>query len=269
MSNNNIRILSHPISYQELKELTHYKKIPISGIYKIENIINHKVYIGQSKNTIARCFSHLQPKGEHCAELLNDFQRYGFDNFTFEIVKETYDLDYWETFLIQIYNATDERYGYNISIGGRNPKGERYCKILSEALKGHVLSEETKQKISKANKGRESHNKGKHASIETRYKQSIAKKGKPGRSLSIESRKQISDKLKGHFVSEETRLKISLKLKNNPNLKLSRLGKKASEETKKRLSDTHKGRHHYNNGIIEICVKEPPEGSEWKAGRLK
>ena len=29
------------------------------------------------------------------------------------------------------------------------------------------------------------------------------------------------------------------------------------------------GRHHYNNGVIEICVKEPPLGSEWKPGRLK
>lgn len=269
MSNNNNRILSQPISYQELKELTFYKKIPISGIYKIENIINHKVYIGQSKNVIARCFSHLQPKGEHCVELLNDFQKYGYDKFSFEVVKQTYDLDYWETFIIQIYNATDERYGYNISTGGRNPKGERFSKILSESLKGHIVSEETKQKISMRNKGQESPYKGKHPSMETRYKQSIAKKGKPGHSFSIESRKQISDKLKGHPVSEETRLKISQSLKRNPKHSLSHIGKKASKETKIKLSETHKGRHHYNNGVIEICVKEPPLGSEWKLGRLK
>ena len=33
-------------------------KSQVSGIYKIENLINHKVYIGQSKNIYARWKQH-------------------------------------------------------------------------------------------------------------------------------------------------------------------------------------------------------------------
>ncbi len=43
MSDNNYRILSEPISYQELVKMPYVR---IRGIYKIENLINHKVHIG-------------------------------------------------------------------------------------------------------------------------------------------------------------------------------------------------------------------------------
>lgn len=42
MSNNNAKILSEPISYQELMSIKN--DFEITGIYKIENLINHKVY---------------------------------------------------------------------------------------------------------------------------------------------------------------------------------------------------------------------------------
>ena len=61
----------------------------------------------------------------------------------------------------------------------------------------------------------------------------------------LESRKSASEKLMGHSVSKETRDKISKSRmgknygmvgKNNPNY-----GRKVSEETRKKLSDSHKG----------------------------
>ena len=193
MSTVNNRIISRPISYQELR-IIKKSKIHISGIYKIENLITHKVYIGQSKDIIYRLWSHLQPKGEQNIVLRNDFIKYGFDSFSFEILKETYDLDYWEIFLIQLYKATDEEYGYNVSVGGIYPRGERYNQILSRALMGHKLSEETKRKIGLKAKGRESPNKGKHPSEETRRKQRLAKLGTH---LSAERKKYLSNKNKG------------------------------------------------------------------------
>ena len=209
MSNNNIRILSGPISYQELINIKKLR-LKITGIYKIENVINHKVYIGQSKDIIYRMWSHLQPKGEHCAELRNDFIKYGFDRFSFEILKETYDLNYWEIFLIQIYHATDDRFGYNISTGGINPKGDKFCKILSESMKGHKLSEETKLKIGLAHKGKQAPNKGKHASEETRRKQSLAKLGTH---LSLERKQHLSNKNKGlrWYTNGKTEIFIRVK----------------------------------------------------------
>ena len=76
-------------------------KKKISGIYKIENLINHKVYIGQSKDINKRWSRHRT--NEHNIHLRRAFEKYGIENFSFEILIETYDLDYWEIFLIQIY----------------------------------------------------------------------------------------------------------------------------------------------------------------------
>ena len=50
--------------------------------------------------------------------------------------------------------------------------------------------------------------------------------------------------------------------KNNP-----MYGKKLSEECRKKLSDAIKGRHWYNNGIVQIQTFECPIG--FTKGRLK
>ena len=97
-------------------------KKKISGIYKIENLINHKVYIGQSKDINTRWNRHRT--NEHNIHLKRAFEKYGIENFSFEILIETYDLDYWEIFLIQIYHATDDRFGYNLTIGGNVLRGK-------------------------------------------------------------------------------------------------------------------------------------------------
>lgn len=64
-------------------------------------------------------------------------------------------------------------------------------------------------------------------------------------------------KMKGHSVSEETRKKISEALKGK---RLGKKGKPCSEETKKKMSEAHKGKHWFNNG--EICTRcfDCPEG---------
>lgn len=92
----------------------------VSGIYRITNLLNGKVYIGQSRNIWSRYKNHFcerYPKNDrsyiHYAIL-----HYGKENFSFEILKETYDLNYWEKFLIQIHHSSDPEYGYNLTSGG-------------------------------------------------------------------------------------------------------------------------------------------------------
>ena len=87
--------------------------------------------------------------------------------------------------------------------------------------------------------------KGKKLSDETRKKLSEANKGKK---LSDETRKKMSDVKKD--ISDETRKKMSDAKK----------GKQLSDETKKKLSEARKGMHWYNNGKINVRVKECPEG---------
>ena len=82
------------------------------------------------------------------------------------------------------------------------------------------------------------HHKGKHHSEESKRKISESKKGKPnrhkGHSQTEETKRKISEALKGksHPNSEETKAKISATLK----------GKHHSEETKRKMSESHKRR---------------------------
>lgn len=103
------------------------------------------------------------------------------------------------------------------------------------------MSEETKLKISKSNK---------NPSVETRQKMSVANKGEKnpmfGKHLSVDTRQKISEAMKGKpgtmlgkpspwlgkHPSEETLKKISD----------SHLGKRLSAETRKKISNASKGR---------------------------
>ena len=224
MSTNNIRILSEPISYQELKSIS--CDVKISGIYKIENLIDHKVYIGQSKNVIKRIRKghvHLYTN----LHLKNAIKKYGIDNFSFEVIKETYDLNYWEIFLIQIYHATDPKYGYNISKGGQNfgNLGEQWKQSLLLAMS----SEEYHQKLREAQQRRWSDE---------------------------NARKQCSETSKQRWEDPEVRRKHIESAK----------GRKCSNETKKKIGARNhkimldKHLHWYTNGIKDVCCSECPEG---------
>ena len=102
--------------------------------------------------------------------------------------------------------------------------------------KGKHLSEETKNKISEANKGEKHPNYGKHHSEETKKKMSEAAKGKH---LSEETKKKMREAHKGKKHTEETKNKISELKKGNKNVR---------------------GKRWYNNGKINTMAKECPEG---------
>lgn len=88
------------------------------GIYKIENKINGKVYIGQSNN-IQRRFQEHQTKGASSRIPVDiAIQKYGKDNFTYTVIEETTvdKLNQAEEFWIDYFNSVET--GYNCSKGG-------------------------------------------------------------------------------------------------------------------------------------------------------
>jgi len=88
------------------------------GIYKIENKLNGKIYIGQSNN-IERRFKEHQTKGASSRIPVDiAIQKYGKDNFTYEVIEETSieNLNTAEQFWIKKYNSVEQ--GYNCSEGG-------------------------------------------------------------------------------------------------------------------------------------------------------
>ena len=62
-------------------------------IYKIENLLNHKKYIGQTSNPKRRFQEHRSQSlsnGE-TKILYLAFNKYGIENFSFEILEQTKD----------------------------------------------------------------------------------------------------------------------------------------------------------------------------------
>lgn len=116
----------------------------ICGIYKITNKINGKCYIGQSIDIIKRWKTEYKwyQINKH---LLAAFNKYGLENFNFEIIEECEPnlLNEREKFWISIYNSFDRNFGYNKTLGGAGTPGRTF-----------VMSEETKNKIRLANTGR-------------------------------------------------------------------------------------------------------------------
>ena len=173
----------------------------MTGIYKITNLVNSKVYIGASRQIEARWCQH---RNGHTA-IAEDLQTFGLENFKFEVLLECPEdmLCQWERDMIALYDADDPEKGYN-------DKGDRpYNLKVSETLKGHIVSEEVKRKISEAHKG-------KSLSEEHKRKISEAHKGKSRTPQSDETRRKISEANRGKHStpqSDETRRKRSEKMK--------------------------------------------------------
>lgn len=106
------------------------------GIYKITNIVNLKSYIGQSIHIEKRMQEHKSIYNwnrEKNKILYIAFQKYGLNNFKFEILEECdrKELSEREKFYIEKYNTYKK--GYNETIGGETNEGENHP--------GHKLTE--------------------------------------------------------------------------------------------------------------------------------
>ena len=159
-----------------------------TGIYKITNLVNGKVYIGASKNIEKRWCAH---RNGH-SDLAKEFQTFGLDNFKFEILLECPEdmLCQWERDMICLYDADDPEKGYN-------SKNDRPYSL----------------KNSEANKGKPAWNRGIPCSDETRGKMSESHKGHKHTDEARHKMKGRTPWNKGIPLSEETKRKKSEKMK--------------------------------------------------------
>ena len=184
-------------------------------VYLIKNTVNSKVYVGQTiRGSLETRFIEHCAKTSGCLAMSNAIKKYGRDNFIIESVFRSdslEELNKKEQELIKELNTLSPN-GYNLRIGGEN----------------HIISEESRLRMSQAQSGENHHMFGKHHSKETIEKMSKASKGKV---KSEEHRKNLSEAKKGHKLSEETKAKMSA----------SKIGVPKTEETKKRMSKAFKG----------------------------
>lgn len=98
-------------------------KNDLCGIYKIVNIVNDKIYIGQSKHIKQRWCEHKKElkKNKHRNEYLQRaWNKYGESNFIHEIIElcDESELDEKEVYYINFYNSMNPNKGYNLHSGG-------------------------------------------------------------------------------------------------------------------------------------------------------
>jgi len=105
-----------------------------SGIYKITNIVNKKIYIGQSVNLKSRLRGQLYNlrSGNHINTYLQrSFNKYKQNNFLFEVIEECKkeELDGREVFWISFFDSTNHKVGYNMESGGNKFKNHHKLTI--------------------------------------------------------------------------------------------------------------------------------------------
>lgn len=96
------------------------------GIYEIINIINNKKYIGQSIEIKRRWNDHkseLRRNSHHNIYLQKSWNKYGEENFKFEVIESnknftTEDLNELEIYYIDKLKTCDNNFGYNLTQGG-------------------------------------------------------------------------------------------------------------------------------------------------------
>lgn len=202
-----------------------------AGIYQITNIKNGKRYIGSAKNVPARKnthFSALRKGMHHNPHLQAAWGKYGEAAFSFCCL-ERCDVEYllireqhWLDMVTPEYNI--------LRVAGR-PIGhvvsEETRRKISERMKGIVHSEAVRKKIAATLRGRK-------VPREVVEKGARTRAGMKGWSPSPEQRSKISASLRGRKAglrSLSTRLKIAAKA----------TGRKHSQETKEKISRNRRG----------------------------
>jgi group I intron endonuclease len=176
-------------------------------IYMIKNVINNKVYIGQTtRNLNKRIWEYKSAFNRNIfynQYLLNSFNKYGWNNFEFSIIDTAgsiQELNAKEIQYILNYKSNDKEFGYNIESGGKNaiPDMETLDKMSKSHL-GIVQSDEwVDRRIAKAGS-------------EDAKKYGKTKTEEEKLNLSIKSPKYWQ----GRNRDEKTKLKISKTKKEN------------------------------------------------------
>ena len=136
----------------------------IGYIYKFENKINRKIYIGKTKNIKERIYQHSHVTKNKNTKFGNALRKYGINMFDFNILvtihsKSSDNLDIilncLEKYFIKKYNSFNN--GYNCTLGGDGTINFKHSEETKNKLRGRIVSEETRKKIRHALKGKPCH----------------------------------------------------------------------------------------------------------------
>lgn len=235
----------------------------ISGIYKILNIITYDFYTGSAVNFGNRWRQHrweLRRNIHGNEHLQNAWNKYGEDAFEFSILLycDIENLLYYEQVVYDGLKPT-----YNISPTAGSSLGVKHTAEAraktSAALMRHVVSPETRAKMSAARMGNQNALGYKH-SPEARAKNSAANRG---RKKSPEHRAKMSAAHMGRKKSPETRAKMSA-AGSKPVLQYTKSGEFIAEYVSVKAAQAATG---ISRGHISLCCngkQKSSGGFVWK-----
>ena len=138
----------------------------IIGIYRIENTKNGKVYIGQSVDILDRISHHkrsLRRNAHINQHLQNAWNKDGEDAFSFDILEqcEESQLTARESYYIELYGGYNSDKDYNKrDASSKGSLSEETKQKIGTANRGKTHSDEWNHKCSESHKGRSTWNKG-------------------------------------------------------------------------------------------------------------
>lgn len=191
-------------------------------IYKITNLINNGVYVGQTSRTIMERFSdHIINSNKYVdgksgySHLYRAMKKYGSENFVIEQIdsadskeeldeKEKYWILYYRSCNLVCYNIADGGTGGNTwdnhTLEEKLIIGNKISTANSGKIHG-AHSEETRKKISEAVKDAQQYRSDESKQLESQKKRQAALSRAP---KSQETRKKLSESNKGkHFKTDD------------------------------------------------------------------
>ena len=177
-------------------------------IYKITNLINNKIYIGQTCNLKRRWNQHKRAVKIPEYPIHYAMKKYGIQNFKIEIIKSLdslYDSNVTELELINHYNAQNHKIGYNLRPGGATSlqSPETKLKIKNSMLKLSIkLSDAAKKHLSESRVGQ-----GNPAYGTKHSKKHLAliRKSLLGNTRSYKLTQEQADEIRNLFIKNYTR----------------------------------------------------------------
>ena len=157
-------------------------------IYKCQNKINNKIYIGKTIKTLnSRKKQHYRDSKIHDFKFHRALKKYKESDFEWSEIDTTNNkecLSKKEIYWIKYYNSFKD--GYNSTLGGEGTSGFTHSDETKNKMMGRVISNETREKVSKANAIRV-------VSFETKDKMSKSHIGKSGGERNANSKLKEKD----------------------------------------------------------------------------
>ena len=241
----------------------------VSGIYKIVNLVNSKIYVGSAVNVRKRWNLHLtylRQQRHHSKHLQASFNKYGRESFIIELLEEVprEHLLEREQFYLNSLRPFDGTRGYNICPIAGSVLGVKRSATVREAMRQRMLgrvpwnkgikrppySAQWKANIGAAMLGEKNHFFGKTHTDESK------------RIIATKTKQRLADPTKNYFYGKhftgssnwmfgkthmpEAKAKISARSK----------GYKHTEEARRKMSEFRRGRKLLKNAkaVIQIAV---------------